>query len=61
MKTTVEQLIDVLEIFDNLQMKKDEKESWIMRAKMELQDAYNAGFEFAKKKQKHDELANSID
>lgn len=61
MKTTVEQLIDVLEIFDNLQMKKDEKESWIMRSKMELQDAYNAGFEFAKKNQKHDELANSID
>ena len=61
MKTTVEQLIDVLEIFDNLQMKKDEKESWIMRAKLELQDAYNSGFEFAKKKQKHDELANSID
>lgn len=61
MKTTVEQLIDVLEIFDNLQMKKDEKESWIMRAKMELQDAYNAGFHFAKKNQKHNELANSID
>lgn len=61
MKTTVEQLIDVLEIFDNLQMKKDEKESWIMRAKLELQDAYNSGFELSKKNQKHDELANSID
>lgn len=50
MKTTVEMLIDVLEIFNNLQISKEEKQNWIMKSKLELQDAYNAGFEFARKK-----------
>lgn len=50
MKTTVEMLIDVLEIFNNLQISNEEKQNWIMKSKLELQDAYNAGFEFAHKK-----------